>query len=124
MASPEDQNRACVERHVRALNDGDVDGFLDCLTDDVVVHWPRSGRAHNGKGAVRKWIDDIFSAYEQLTNEIVGIYPSGSTVVLEVVARGTQVRDLNGIPAGRVLDNPELYVYHFRDGRIREARCY
>jgi steroid delta-isomerase-like uncharacterized protein len=120
----ENQNRACVERHVQAVNAADAHAFVDCMTDDVRIHWPRSGREINGKTAVAEWIGAIFNAFDHLSNEIVDVCASGQTVVLEIIARGTQVRELEGTAAGRVLDTSELFVYRFRDGKICEARCY
>jgi ketosteroid isomerase-like protein len=101
-----------------------VQAFADSYTDDVVIRWMKTGRTATGRQAAADWIAEAFGAFDRLSNDIVGVYPSGSTVVLEVIARGTQVRAMRGIPAGRVLNNPEAYVYHFRDGKICEARCY
>jgi len=117
-------NRATVERLVQALNNGDARGFADCFTEDAVVRWMRSDRVLEGRPAVTGWIDEAVTVFDQLSNEIVGIYSDGQRVVLEVVAHGTQIRASRGAPAGRILNQHEVYVYEFRDGRISEARCY
>ena len=87
-ASPEDRNRACVERHVQAVNDADVASFADCMTDDVLIRWPRTGREIRGKAAAAAWIGDIFAAFNGLTNEIVALSANGQTVFLEPARRG------------------------------------
>jgi uncharacterized protein (TIGR02246 family) len=120
----ESRNRAVVERLVQALNDGDAQAFADCYTEDVVIRWMPSGRHTTGRDAAHQWLAEAFEVYEDLSNEIVGIYPSGDTVSLEVIARGMQVKESRGNPPGRVLNQPELYIYHFRDGLIDQVRRY
>lgn len=120
----EEENRAVIERLVQALNDGDASAFADCYAEDTVIRWMASGRRATGRDAAYRWLADALAAFADLSNEIVGIYPSGETVVLEVIARGRQVKEFRGTPPGRELNKAELYVYHFRDGKIREVRCY
>jgi ketosteroid isomerase-like protein len=118
------RNRVVVERLVQALNDRDARAFADCHTEDVVIRWMASGRQVTGREAAYQWLADAFEVFEGLSNEIVGIHPSGETVALEVIARGRRVKEFRGTPPGGELNQAELYIYHFRDGLIDQVKRY
>lgn len=117
-------NRAVVAAMVDALNQSDIKRFVSYYTDDVQVEIIRFGRRLRGAHAVGKWIEDAFDALDGFSNDVVGIYGTGETIALEVIARGTATRPFAGREVGEPLDAPEVYIYTFREGKIAEVRAY
>ncbi len=109
---------------VDALNQSDIKRFVSYYTDDVQVEIIRFGRRLRGAHAVGKWIEDAFDALDGFSNDVIGIYGTGETIALEVIARGTATRPFAGREVGEPLDAPEVYIYTFRKGKIAEVRAY
>ena len=66
MAAPE--TVALIERYYAAFNDGDSEGMLACLSEDV-AHDVNQGRRRSGKQAFREFTKHMERCYaEQLEN--------------------------------------------------------
>lgn len=113
-----------VKDMVEALNRRDLDGFMRPYAEDVVVRMMGRGESFRGRDAVRDWLAEAFDALDPFHNEVIGIYGDGATLVLEVVAKGTPVKEFMGHRPGENWEQPELYVYEFRGDRIAEVRSY
>ena len=55
-------SHAVIERYYAAFNAGDVQGMLNCLTDDV-AHHVNEGAVRSGKPAFRAFCDHMNDCY-------------------------------------------------------------
>jgi steroid delta-isomerase-like uncharacterized protein len=117
-------NRDIIAAMAGALNDGDIDRFVSYYADDVSVELMTSGRRMQGADGVRDWIVDAFDRLDGFSNDVLGIYGDGDTVVLEVIARGVANREIAGRAPGEALDAHEVYVYSLSEGKIHGVRGY
>ena len=72
-----------VRKQVEALNRGDLDGVMSSVTEDVVL----DGRVEvvEGRAAIRDFLEEWFSVYEELDFELEEISHLGGGVVFAVV---------------------------------------
>lgn len=117
-------NVGVVEQLVAALHAWDADAWASYHTADSVGVAVLSGSSWQGRDAARRNLLAWKETFSSLHNDIVGIYPSGDHVILEVVATFTLAKEHKGQPAGTQRQQHELFVYRFEDGRIAETRAY
>jgi RNA polymerase sigma-70 factor (ECF subfamily) len=110
--SPEERERL-AERFFAAVSEGDLDGLVQVLADDVVVHG-------DGGGKVPQWAAPIVGA-ERVARLFAGLGR-------QMVAVGARLdrRTINGQPAAVVLD-PEgavvcVWVVDVAAGRVEAVR--
>ena len=118
----EAQNRARVLDMIDALNRADLDDFESFYADNVEIHLVRSGFTVTGRDAVRRWLDDVFDAFDDFANDVLAVHCDGDIAVVELVARGDLTREFGGMQPDPDWRNPEVYVYRLEDGLIVEAR--
>ena len=111
----EHPNAASLRRADEAMEQGDIEGFFSHYIDDVVVHVSgRSRLAGDYKGTDR--LQDLFARFM----EAMGEYTFTNHAYLAddehgvILQRGKSVRD------GTTEEFDEVFVFHFRDGRISE----
>jgi uncharacterized protein len=114
MAHPnEDVARSATE----ALSKRDIEGFLAHHTDDVVVHFPGRGpMAGDYRGK------EQFASMFQRQMQMLDAPPE--LEVHDVLANEEHAVVLNRVSAtrgGRTLDQEQVVVMHFRDGKISES---
>ena len=56
---PDSDNRATVERFVRALESGEGDAYESALADDAVIVYPQSGERFRGRRNLRALLDEF-----------------------------------------------------------------
>jgi hypothetical protein len=83
-----------VERQVRAYNAHDLDAFIDCYADGVVVEDADGGAVMKGREEMRQQYGKVFAAMPNLHAEIVQRIRVGSYVVDE--------ERVSGRPDGRL----------------------
>lgn len=113
---------ALVRRMYAALSSGDVDGFLECLHEDV--RWTVMGETalsgtYAGKRAV---VDELLGAFpryfrEGLTVHVDAVHAADDHVVAELRAELVT-------HSGEPYRNRYCIVYRVEDGRVREMREY
>jgi hypothetical protein len=59
-----------------------------------------------------------------LHDDIIGLYPSGDHVILEVSVHSKLAKEYKGNPPGFEKTKNELFIYKFRDEKICESRSY
>lgn len=113
MAHP---NEAPVRRAYEAQARGDIEGYIDLLSENFVLHIPgRSQIAgdYRGKEEVRRHFREIAEiSGGTFRTEIHDILASDDHDVGLVNARAE--RD------GRLVDLPRVHVWHVRDGQLAE----
>ena len=120
----EADNVAVVEKLVNALNNWDMDAWMSCFTDDVTGRGMLNGASSSGIESRRKSLQSMQQTFAVLHDDIIGMYPSGDHVILEVSVYSKLAREYKGNPPGHEKTKNELFIYKFRDGKICESRSY
>lgn len=107
-------HKAILQQANAAIAQGDVEGFLECCTEDTT--WTFVGdRTLRGKAAVRQW---MATAYEEPPRfEVHRLIADGDTVV----ALGEiTLKDGSGRPTRHAYCD----VWRFRDGRMAGLQAF
>jgi len=103
---------ALIRDYYAAFNRGDVDGMLDCLSDDI-RHDVNQGDARHGKAAFAAFCAHMARTYrEQLTDMIIMATADGTRAAAEFVVNGEYV------PAVKTFHPPlqsHLHVFALMD---------
>jgi hypothetical protein len=114
----EHPNATLVRRAYELFSNGDADGFLELLADDVMWHVPgRCPLAGDYKG--RQAVLGYVSSIDELSG---GTYQISE--LHDVVANDAHVVGLHHSVAtrpGKTYDHNEIVIFHVRDGRITEV---
>jgi ketosteroid isomerase-like protein len=114
----EHPNETLVRRVYALFSQGEMEGFLEILADDVVWHVP--GRCPiSGEYKGREAVLGYFSAIDELTG---GTYRISD--IHDVVANDKHVVGLHhsvGSRPGKTYDHDETIVMHVRDGSVTEV---
>ncbi|MDP8955551.1 MAG: nuclear transport factor 2 family protein [Actinomycetota bacterium] len=96
---------------------GDIDAYIDLLSDDVVLHIPGRSRIageYRGKEAIRRH-------FAEVTTLSGGTF---RTEIHDVLAGEEHVVGLvkaNAERNGETVDLPRVHVWHVRNGKLAEA---
>jgi steroid delta-isomerase-like uncharacterized protein len=90
-----------IEQYYAAFNGGDMDTFLDLLTDDV-IHDINQGKREIGKAAFSKFMGSMNDNYrEQLVDMVIMSTADGKRAAAEFVVLGEYIKTDEGLPAAR-----------------------
>jgi steroid delta-isomerase-like uncharacterized protein len=113
-----------VRAYYSAFNAGDVDGFLDLLTDDV-VHGISQGDEERGKAAFRSFLEVMNRCYrEEIRDLVVLTEPTGTRAAAEFQVHGVYLATDPGAPASTPAAANQTYVlpagafFTLRNGKI------
>jgi ketosteroid isomerase-like protein len=100
-----------VRKQLEALDRGDFDGVMSSVAEDAVL----DGRADliEGRAAIRGFVEEWFSAYEELDYELEQVSDLGGGVVFAVVIQDGRLVG----SAGRIRQR-EGWVYLWVGGSI------
>jgi steroid delta-isomerase-like uncharacterized protein len=111
---------ALIKRYYERFNAGDVEGFLDMLTDDVTHDISQGGR-ESGKPAFRKFLDHMNRCYQERVRDlVVMVDETGRHAAAEFQLDGTYVATDGDLPPAR----GQKYVltvgafFNIRDGKV------
>ena len=105
MAAPE--TVALIERYYAAFNDGDSEGMLACLSEDV-AHDVNQGKRRSGKAAFRDFTRHMERCYaEQLENMTIMASADGTRAAAEFLVLGTYIETDEGLPPA---SRPDLHA--------------
>ena len=111
----EHPNAAILRRADEAMEKGDLEGFFSHYADDVVVHVSgRSRLAGDHKG-----IDQLQDVFEHFV-EAMGEYTFTNHAYLADDEHGIILQRGKSVHHGTTKEFDEVFVFHFRDGRISE----
>lgn len=99
-----------VERQVDAYNAHDLDAFLGCYANEVVIRDARGAVLLVGREAMRDEFSQLFERSPELRADVVGRIHAGSYVVLHERIEGHGGDPIDGI-----------MVYHVAEGLIDHA---
>ncbi|MCE8509198.1 nuclear transport factor 2 family protein [Ruegeria pomeroyi] len=87
-----------VKRYFDAFNAGDVQGMLDCLSEDV-AHHVNEGQIRTGKEKFADFCAHMNRCYKELLTDIVVFEAEGGTrAAAEFIVNGTYLQTDSGLP--------------------------
>jgi len=90
-----------VEQYYAAFNGGDMETFLNLLTDDV-IHDINQGKREVGKEEFRKFMGGMNDSYkEQLVDMVIMATPDGKRAAAEFVVLGEYLTTDEGLPEAK-----------------------
>lgn len=115
-----------ITRYFDAFNAGDIDGMLDCLSDDV-AHHVNEGQIRRGKELFRAFCDHMSVTYKETLTDIVVFHAEGDTrAAAEFVVNGTYLKTDPGLPEahGQTYKLPAGSFFDLQDGQITRVTTY
>ena len=114
-----------LEQLYAVWNRHDLDGILGFFTDDLVYEDRALGLRFDSKEALGAFVAATFDAMPDLSFELTSAFADDAHCAAEAVMRGTQVKDLPGIPATGKPFTVYYAIYgDLRDGKIARIVDY
>jgi steroid delta-isomerase-like uncharacterized protein len=90
-----------VQRYFQSFNQGDTQGMLECLSEDV-AHHVNEGRVRLGRAAFAEFCAHMSRCYrEDLTDIVTFVSPDGARAAAEFIVNGTYLQTDAGLPEAR-----------------------
>lgn len=115
-----------VRRYYDAFNARNVEGMLECLSDDV-RHDVNQGETRCGKAAFAEFCAHMARCYRETLTDMVFLFDaSGSRAAVEFVVNGTYLATDPGLPEakGQTYVLPAGAFLAIEDGRIARVTTY
>ena len=118
--------RGCFDRYLDAWNRHDSAAVAHCMADDAVYEDVALGRVLHGPLAVAAFVEEATRASSDFHFEDVSMFIVEGAYATEWIMRGTNDRDVQGVPAtGRSFRVRGASVGKLdANGRIAENRDY
>jgi ketosteroid isomerase-like protein len=108
-------NKEILRKSDEAMEAGDIEGFFSYFADDVVVHATgQSALAGTYKG--KDQFQELFGRFM----DAVGDYTFETHAYLADDEHGITMQKARAVKYGATLEFDEIFVMHFRDGKISE----
>jgi steroid delta-isomerase-like uncharacterized protein len=115
-----------VEQYYAAFNGGDMETFLNLLTDDV-IHDINQGKREVGKEEFKKFMGGMNDSYkEQLVDMVIMATPDGKRAAAEFVVLGEYLTTDEGLPEakGQKYRLPAGAFFEIRDNKVARITNY
>ncbi|THV24040.1 ketosteroid isomerase-related protein [Peteryoungia ipomoeae] len=115
-----------IRAYYDAFNAGDMDRFLELLTEDV-AHDINQGERQVGKQAFAKFMDHMNRCYrEELTDLVIMEGPDGTRGAAEFIVNGAYLATDEGLPEakGQTYRLPAGAFFEIRDGKVARISNY
>ena len=115
-----------IQDYYAAFNAGNMDTFLELLTEDV-VHDINQGQRETGKAAFRAFMDRMNRNYkEQLVDMVIMTSADGKRAAAEFVVLGEYHVPDEGLPEakGQKYRLPAGAFFDIRDGKVARITNY
>jgi len=115
-----------VESYYAAFNAGDMETFLDLVTEDV-IHDINQGGRETGRDAFRVFMDRMNASYrEQLEDIVVTANAEGTRAAAEFTVLGEYLKTDEGLPpaTGQKYRLPAGAFFELRDGKVARVTNY
>ncbi len=120
------ETRELIDAYYKAFNDGDSEGMLALLTEDV-AHDVNQGERRTGKQAFRDFNAKMTRCYaERLTDIVVMVAEDGQRAAAEFTVNGFYIATDEGLPeaANQRYVLPAGAFFEVRDGLIARVTTY
>ncbi|WP_024298507.1 ketosteroid isomerase-related protein [Methylomicrobium lacus] len=115
-----------IQNYYAAFNAGDMDTFLNLLTDDV-IHDINQGKREIGKDAFKQFMACMNHNYkEQLVDMVIMASEDGKRAAAEFVVLGEYLQSDEGLPAanGQKYRLPAGAFFDIRDNKVARITNY
>jgi len=115
-----------IQQYYAAFNAGDMDTFLNLLTDDV-IHDINQGGREVGRDAFAAFMDRMNGSYqEELVDIEVMVNADGSRAAAEFVVLGKYLKSDPGLPEakGQTYRLPAGAFFEVREGKVARISNY
>ena len=115
-----------IQNYYAAFNAGDMDTFLNLLTDDV-IHDINQGQRETGKDAFRAFMGRMNRNYrEQLVDMVIMVTEDGTRAAAEFVVLGEYLVTDEGLPEanGQKYRLPAGAFFDIREGKVARITNY
>lgn len=103
----------------------DAAGVAASFSENGVLDPKPTGATFTGRAAIQAWYEDLFTAFPDITPELVKRHQDGNTLIDEVIFKGTHQGPFIGIPGtGKPVEVPASVIYEFADGAIIRKSAY
>jgi steroid delta-isomerase-like uncharacterized protein len=119
-------SQTLIQNYYAAFNAGDMDTFLNLLTDDV-IHDINQGQREQGKEAFRAFMGRMNKNYkEQLVDMVIMSSDDGERAAAEFVVLGEYLVTDEGLPEakGQTYRLPAGAFFDIRDGKVARITNY
>lgn len=115
-----------IEQYYAAFNAGDMDAFLNLLTDDV-IHDINQGQRESGRAAFAAFMQRMNTNYrEKLVDMVIMTNTDGSRASAEFVVLGEYLNSDEGLPParGQTYRLPAGAFFEIRDDKVARITNY
>lgn len=115
-----------ISAYFEAFNNGDADGMLDCLSEDV-AHHVNEGQVRRGKDAFAEFCAHMSHCYrEHLDNMVIFEAEAGTRGAAEYVVNGTYLETDAGLPEakGQTYKLPAGSFFSLENNKITRVVTY
>jgi len=115
-----------IEAYFDAFNKGDVEGMLECLSEDV-AHHVNEGQVRTGKEAFAEFCAHMNRCYrEHLDNMVIFEAEGGTRGAAEFVVNGTYLATDSGLPEakGQTYKLPAGSFFTLKNNKISRVVTY
>jgi steroid delta-isomerase-like uncharacterized protein len=119
-------SQTLIQNYYAAFNAGDMDTFLNLLTDDV-VHDINQGQRETGKAGFRAFMERMNRNYkEELVDMVIMSSEDGRRAAAEFVVLGEYLVTDEGLPVakGQKYRLPAGAFFEIRDGKVARITNY
>ena len=115
-----------LHTYFSAFNNGDIEGMLACLSDDV-AHHVNEGQVRQGKDKFRAFCAHMSRCYrENLTDMVLFMSDDGTRGAAEFIVNGTYLETDEGLPEakGQTYQLPAGSFFSLDNGKITRVVTY
>jgi len=115
-----------VKAYFAAFNRGDIEGMLDCLSEDV-AHHVNEGEVRVGKDKFRAFCAHMSRTYrEDLSDMVIFEAEGGTRAAAEFIVNGTYLETDEGLPEARGQNYrlPAGSFFSLESGKITRVVTY
>lgn len=118
MSAQQNEHVAAVNRLMEHYRHGRTEEFVECFTDDLEYYWHMGSKPVVGKEKLRKFLRNYGGAYKQREWRLDAWASSGDLLLVE------GYEELYDHKYDRVIQQPFMQAYEFRDGKVAKMRDY
>lgn len=115
-----------ISAYFAAFNAGDIDGMIECLSDEV-AHHVNEGQVRIGKDKFRAFCEHMSRCYkEELTDMVIFEAEQGARAAAEYIVNGTYLETDEGLPqaAEQTYRLPAGSFFSLENGKITRVVTY
>ncbi len=122
-----DENLRTFDKWLAAHRAHDLDGLLNCVTDDVVIRSAAGAKMPpaNGKNEARHHWKTIYDTFPDFRMDLLETTTDGDRLVAELSHGGTMTGKMGPVPpTGRSYRVEGAFRMDFLDGKIHRIQSY